>query len=289
MVCSKKASKKYRKESLVKTMVKKALGVVLVLLTALFCFSSCIDGSMLHIHIFRQKANEIKHFQECSCGKTKDSAEHTFEWIIDSEPTYTSPGYKHKECVVCTYKEEENTVVERLIHVDGFNDGLTVDFSNKETFVHKEDLIEFCAEKEIKYSFLCIDASSKPETGIYTMFSAFDGYAFYYEEKTENDYTSPYIVVSYDIYSNELGPTYDEPVDGVASAGFLMYFYAVNTSIDSYQFEFYKNNDPKSALNYVVQITSGDVCVGTVFYGTDVHISREWIADYLLRNLFVIN
>ena len=272
-----------------KTMIKKTLGAVLVLLTVLSCFSGCVDSSMLHIHIFKQKTDETKHFQECRCGEMKDSAEHTFEWIIDSEPTYTSPGYKHKECVVCTYKEEENTVVERLIHVDGFHNGLAIDFPNKETFAHKEDLIEFCAENEIKYSFLCIDASPEPENGIYTALSAFDDYAFYYEEKTENDYTSPYIVVSYDIYSNEWGPTYDEPVDGAASAGFLMYFYAVNTPVDSYQLEFYKNNDPKSALNYVVQITSGDVCFGTVFYGTDVYISREWIADYLLRNLFVIN
>ena len=261
---------------------------VLIILSS---FSGCINNSVFHSHDYKLKSNETHHFEECSCGKITDSAEHTFGWVVDTEPTYSAPGYKHKECTTCTYKTDENTIIERLIHTDGFDDRLAIDLPNEKTFVSKEKLIEFYEEErnKINYSFLCIDASSEPENGIYTTLSAFNHYRFRYGEETEDEYTTPFIVVSYGIYSNELGPIFDEAVDGVESVGFLMYFYGIGSTVDSYQIEFYENDDPKSALDFVVQIMSGDVCIGTIFYGTDVYISREWIADYLLRNLFVIN
>lgn len=274
-----------------KNLVKKSLGIVLVLLTVLSCFSSCVDSSMFHIHYFKQKIDENKHFMECSCGEIKDSAEHTFSWVVDSKPTYTAPGYKHKECASCTYTTDENTIIERLIHTDGFNNGLTIDLPNDKTFDSKEKLVDFYEEEKnkINYSFLCMDASSEPENGIYTTLSPFTHYRFRYGEETEDEYTTPFIVISYGIYSSELGPVFDEAVDGVESAGFLMYFYGIDSDVDSYQIEFYENDDPQSAFNFVVQIMSGDGCIGTIFYSTDVYISREWMADYLLRNIFVIN
>ncbi len=273
-----------------KISIKKTIATALILLIGILLFGGCINNSKFHTHNYKLKSNETEHFMECSCGEVKDSTEHAFEWVVDSEPTYTAPGYKHKECTICKY-ETENTIIERLIHTDGFDNGLTISLPNKKTFANKEKLIEFYKQNKskINHSYLCMDASSKPEKGIYTTLSLFDNYRFHYDEETENEYTNPYILVSYGIYSNELGPFYDEEVDGAESVSFLMYFYGIDSDIDGYQIEFYENHDPKRALNYVIQIMSGDTCIGTVFYGAEVYISREWMADYLLSNLFVIN
>ena len=270
--------------------MKRILSLFLLCILTLSCFVGC-DIWDNHTHSFSPKADDIAHYSECSCGEITNREEHIFEWVIDVQPTYTSSGLQHKECVTCRQKTEENTVVERLIHTDDFEDGLTVDFPNKKSFANKEGLIEFYREnkQKINYTFLCIDVSSNPEKGIYTSLSLFDPYRLHYGEETESEYTDPYIVVSYGIYSTELGPTFDEAVDGAESASFFMYFYRIDGAIDNYRLEFYENSDPKSALEYVVQIMSGDVCIGSVYYGSDVYISREWMADYLLDNLFVIN
>lgn len=44
------------------------------------------------------------HWHECECGFTTDRALHTFEYVIDSMPTETTSGWKHKECTVCGKK-----------------------------------------------------------------------------------------------------------------------------------------------------------------------------------------
>lgn len=44
------------------------------------------------------------HWRECECGDRTDIGEHTFEYVIDKEPTAAKPGYKHNECTVCGYK-----------------------------------------------------------------------------------------------------------------------------------------------------------------------------------------
>ena len=44
------------------------------------------------------------HWHECECGFKADLADHTFEWVIDREPTPTATGEKHEQCTVCGYK-----------------------------------------------------------------------------------------------------------------------------------------------------------------------------------------
>lgn len=39
---------------------------------------------------------------------------HSFEWIIDKEPTYTSTGLKHKKCTICHEIQNENTIIDKL-------------------------------------------------------------------------------------------------------------------------------------------------------------------------------
>jgi hypothetical protein len=47
----------------------------------------------------------LVHWQECECGDKAHIGEHTFEYVIDKEPTETEVGYRHRECTVCGYKK----------------------------------------------------------------------------------------------------------------------------------------------------------------------------------------
>ena len=47
------------------------------------------------------------HWQECECGDKAHIGEHTFEYVIDKEPTETEVGYRHRECTVCGYKKAQ--------------------------------------------------------------------------------------------------------------------------------------------------------------------------------------
>ncbi len=122
--------------------IKKTVVTALILLISLSSFGGCINNSTSHTHDYKLKSNETEHFMECSCGKVKDSAEHAFEWIVDSEPTYTAPGYKHKECGVCGYKTEENTVIDIVLDVPGIE---PTPITSK-SFVNYDDLKSFYNE-----------------------------------------------------------------------------------------------------------------------------------------------
>lgn len=47
------------------------------------------------------------HWQECDCGFKAHLGEHTFEYVIDEEPTAYQPGWKHNECTVCGYSKPQ--------------------------------------------------------------------------------------------------------------------------------------------------------------------------------------
>ena len=49
------------------------------------------------------------HWRECDCGFKGELAEHTYQWVVDSEPTPTASGLKHEECTVCGYKRPSVT------------------------------------------------------------------------------------------------------------------------------------------------------------------------------------
>lgn len=74
--------------------MKKILGVLLILLTIFSCLSGCEYLTPKH--------------------------EHSFEWVIDREPTATENGCKHLECG-CGYKTEENTPIESIRNEDDNN------------------------------------------------------------------------------------------------------------------------------------------------------------------------
>lgn len=59
----------------------------------------------IHNHGADWKSDADNHWHECPCGDRKDTAAHTFKWVIDKEATATTRGSKHEECTVCGYKK----------------------------------------------------------------------------------------------------------------------------------------------------------------------------------------
>lgn len=48
--------------------------------------------------------DENTHFHACTvCDTPMNMQDHTFVWVTDREPTYTTPGQKHEACTVCGY------------------------------------------------------------------------------------------------------------------------------------------------------------------------------------------
>ena len=47
------------------------------------------------------------HWKECECGDKAHIGEHTFEYVVDKEPTETEVGYRHRECTVCGYQKAQ--------------------------------------------------------------------------------------------------------------------------------------------------------------------------------------
>ena len=65
-----------------------------------------------HEHKFgtEWKSDDTHHWHECSCGEKADTAEHTFEWVVDREPTADKPGCRHQHCTVCGYDAPEEEI-----------------------------------------------------------------------------------------------------------------------------------------------------------------------------------
>ena len=59
-----------------------------------------------HSYSEEWSSDEDDHWHECTVCHEKDSVSaHTFQWILDKEPTRTEKGSKHEECSVCHYKK----------------------------------------------------------------------------------------------------------------------------------------------------------------------------------------
>ena len=61
--------------------------------------------------------DDTVHWHECECGLKADEAIHEFEWIIDKPATETESGIKHEECLTCHVKRNENTNIDKLMHI----------------------------------------------------------------------------------------------------------------------------------------------------------------------------
>ena len=73
------------------------------------------------------------HWHECECGFRTDMGEHTYEYVIDSEPTPTSSGWKHRECTVCGKKGPKIEMYYSEIATPDNNEPTTPPADNVET------------------------------------------------------------------------------------------------------------------------------------------------------------
>ena len=88
-----------------------AYGLFAVILA--LSLAGCPDPDPTHTHDYgtEWKSNETQHWHECSCGDKTDVDNHTAgDWIVDQAATATIDGSKHKECTVCGYETETETI-----------------------------------------------------------------------------------------------------------------------------------------------------------------------------------
>lgn len=273
-----------------KITVKKTIATALILFIVLLLFGGCINNSTFHTHDYKLKSNETEHFMECSCGEVKDRTEHAFEWVVDSEPTYTTPGYKHKECGTCGYKTEENTVIGNVLDVPGVE---PTPITSK-SFVNYDDLKSFYNEnrEKINTAFLSINAVSDSERGIYIVNEQRElvKYTFEYDRESDGHYINPYIVTRFSVYSTELGTDTNVELD-IPYHSFTLEFISkgCNQEITDLRFEFADWTDPGSIWERIVYVYDGSELIGGVYLSFSLEISDDWFADYLRSNFVVIN
>lgn len=277
--------------------MKKNLGVLLILLTIFSCLVGCEYFAPKHEHEFSPSYDETGHFQKCPCGEITDKAEHSLEWVMDVEPSYTAPGYKKERCCLCLYETGEIIQIERLLD-ENVNMEAIVDPSlgTYKKFKTSDDLCEYLEDNKSKLNktFLCFDATSDAEKGLYVWedMTFQYNYLFDYAEETDKEFVNPVVVVNAHVYSSELGSATDASgMDGFASSiVFLMKFYEFDGDIKNYKYVFQKYDNPDSAMDYVINIYSGLKCVGKIYYSdeTENGVDREWIVNYIEEGLFTL-
>ena len=78
--------------------------------------SACDGDVNTEAHNFVEKYDANNHWLECSCGATKESAAHDFEWVIDRKATTANAGEKHEECSVCGYAKDPVSISKLATH-----------------------------------------------------------------------------------------------------------------------------------------------------------------------------
>ena len=97
--------------------------IVILLLATVFAlslfFASCdligLDfGGHSHDYSSDWSHDETHHWRKCKfCSEIASKTEHVFgDWVIDTNPTETSEGARHRDCLICNYTE--NGVIDAL-------------------------------------------------------------------------------------------------------------------------------------------------------------------------------
>ena len=96
--------------------MKKNTKKIFTLIGALFAgamtlsLTGCLEETHQHTFSSEWSSNSTSHWHTATCGHDvkSDEGTHTFgEWVIDTEATETAEGLKHRNCSVCSYKEEQ--------------------------------------------------------------------------------------------------------------------------------------------------------------------------------------
>ncbi len=209
------------------------------------------ENSSVHEHIFSTNffSDECGHWYECnSCHEVKDYNYHQeSDWIIDLEPTISTDGIRHKECLDCKYVIVKETI--DAIDETKYNN-IILDY---------------------KYSY---DVSGKYSTGNYgiSTISKID-YEYYRSGICDND---DFITLLPGYDSSFLGGSFAnyDPIKGIyaitlnytSNLNAKLYFgntklyeneFDIPASVDSYlEYTFYLN---KSNINYFMIETGNSI------------------------------
>ena len=117
---------------------------ILLLLIIGLAFFACDDKDDTHTHAYSTawSKDAAQHWHECTAndGAKTDIAPHTAgDWIIDPQATYDTDGSQHKECTVCEYITETETIAkfktEQQVQIGGGTTivNITVEYQRTDT------------------------------------------------------------------------------------------------------------------------------------------------------------
>ena len=278
--------------------MKRILGAICLLLTLLLCLAGCEYFAPKHEHEFSPSYDETSHFQKCDCGEITDKADHNLEWVVDKEPSYTAPGYKHQECRGCKYISEESIVDERLIHEDVIKTAIVSSIDESDLTWYKfNDFSEcqnlFDQNQTVSTSFYCINPFFKEHENIQIINNPLYSPSFFLGYNDSYQLDNLYVCDSYFSLAIDELIVSNPSNNGIGfvpiSIAFRCISWGVIGELENIEFHFYKFDVPGLKWNYMIEVRNSEELIGYIFYLTDSNISREWIVKYIEENTIILN
>lgn len=108
--------------------------------------SDAMELVIAHAFADTYSADDKNHWKECVCGEKTEQAPHTYAWKVDTAPTDSSDGEKHRYCTVCGYEEETKVSIPRYLRESLVFTGITVPTEGAEPDYSVGEAGEDCVE-----------------------------------------------------------------------------------------------------------------------------------------------
>ena len=108
--------------------------------------SDAMELVISHAFADTYSADDKNHWKECVCGEKTEQAPHTYAWKVDTEPTDSSDGEKHRYCTVCGYEEETKVSIPRYLRESLVFTGITAPAEGAEPDYSVGEAGEDCVE-----------------------------------------------------------------------------------------------------------------------------------------------
>ena len=108
--------------------------------------SDAMELVIAHAFADTYSADDKNHWKECVCGEKTEQAPHAYAWKVDTEPTDSSDGEKHRYCTVCGYEEETRVSIPRYLRESLVFTGITAPTEGAEPDYSVGEAGEDCVE-----------------------------------------------------------------------------------------------------------------------------------------------
>ena len=108
--------------------------------------SDAMELVIAHAFAGTYSADDKNHWKECACGEKTEQAPHTYAWKVDTAPTDSSDGEKHRYCTVCGYEEETKVSIPRYLRESLVFTGITAPTEGAEPDYSVGEAGEDCVE-----------------------------------------------------------------------------------------------------------------------------------------------